>query len=375
MKSISYLIKPASSSCNMNCTYCFYHDISENRLIKNYGMMSIETAKVIIDKAFDYIGNNGSINFAFQGGEPLLVGFDFYKEFVSYVNEKLAKLDKVIIDYALQTNGVLITEEFAKFFNEHNFLIGVSLDGDKVIHNQNRKYNNGDDTYSDVINSIKLLEDYKVEFNILTVVTKTVARKITSIYREYVNKGFMHLQFIPCIDKIEYESNLETKYNLTSKDYSLFLKTLLKLWKRDYLSGVPVTIRFFEDILSNGLNIPQITCTARGICSMQNVVEANGDVYPCDFYVLDDYKIGNIRDIDFNTLHTNKLAMNFIKESMDVSDDCKRCQYYQLCRNGCRRQRNEEHKLVHCDALKDFFENTRGDFADIVNHILKGQNK
>ena len=136
MRQMTALIKPASSSCNLRCSYCFYCDEAENREKSNASVMEISTAENLIKKVFDFCGENSLITFMFQGGEPLIAGIDFFRNFIETAERN--RTEGSIIRYSLQTNGTLIDDEFCKLFKEHGFLIGVSVDGDKELHNKNR---------------------------------------------------------------------------------------------------------------------------------------------------------------------------------------------------------------------------------------------
>ena len=131
MKHISFLIKPASSLCNMRCRYCFYADVSAHREVKSHGVMQSQTMRALIDRALG-LGEDAEVTFAFQGGEPTLAGLEFFRDFTRYVSDH--RINQTI-HYALQTNGYLVDKEWAEFFHENNFLVGFSLDGYRDLHN------------------------------------------------------------------------------------------------------------------------------------------------------------------------------------------------------------------------------------------------
>ncbi len=369
-KQISVLIKPSSSKCNLKCSYCFYHDVSKNRNVKDYGFMKEEISFKIIDRAFQFVGYGGNVSFAFQGGEPTLIGLQFYKNFVNEV-EKKRKKQNINVTYGFQTNGILINEEWAVFFKNNNFLIGLSIDGTKDSHNLNRIDNLGNDTFKKVLKTSQLFDKVGVQYNILTVVTKNLAKKINSVYKFYKKYKFMYLQFIPCIDDFNHVNN---SYSLSNDEYKDFLIELFNLWFVDAKANNRISIRFFDNILGMFLNFPPESCDMRGFCSFQHVIEANGNVYPCDFYVLDDYYVGNIENDTFDKMHNNEVSKNFIKNSLQLSDKCKNCNYYKLCRNGCNRYRLENNNInKYCNAYYEFYSNTSNKFNVIANLIKTGQ--
>ena len=158
MNAISFLLKPASASCNMRCRYCFYEDVSNLRERHNLGLMSLETADSLIEWAFSSLDDDGMVSFAFQGGEPTLRGLDFFKAFTRKVNESRRKNQKV--SFSLQTNGYTISEDWATFFKENSFLVGISVDGNLKEHNRNRIDAKGEGTYLRILENVKILEKY-----------------------------------------------------------------------------------------------------------------------------------------------------------------------------------------------------------------------
>lgn len=178
MPPISLLIKPASSNCNLSCNYCFYHDIAENRTIANYGMMDIGLLEKVVQKALEYADH--VCTFAFQGGEPTLIGLEFYKKLIEF--EKKYNKKKVQINNAIQTNGLRIDEDWARFLAENRFLVGISLDGPKDIHDANRVDAKEGGSFNRVMNTIGFFDKYKVEYNVLCVVNGYVARHANKIY-------------------------------------------------------------------------------------------------------------------------------------------------------------------------------------------------
>lgn len=366
MKSINFLIKPSSSKCNMACKYCFYYDIADNRDIKDYGWMSEETAEAIIKKGLNYV-ENGQITFAFQGGEPTLIGLEFYKYFTCKVKELNTRNAKV--QYAIQTNGFTINDDWAEFFVNNNFLVGLSLDGPKVIHDLNRLDKGHNGTYKKIINAANIFKKHNVQFNILVVVSKIVSRKIEQIYKFFKKEGFTYLQFIPCLDELDTEQG-KSNYSISSQDYAKFLKRLFDLWYQDYKNGYIVSIRYFDNILSMYLGMEPESCDMRGMCSIQNVVEADGSVYPCDFYVLDKYKMGNINETSIEELFKQIITKLFIEESLPINEKCKTCKWVNLCRGGCKRHQIGEDNLNRfCEAYQEFFEYSHERFIEISYYI------
>jgi len=370
MRNISFLIKPASGKCNMNCKYCFYSDEMEHREIRDLGNMTVETSVNIIEKALVF-ADGGHITFAFQGGEPTVRGLDFYRKFIENIKTRNSK--KSNITYAIQTNGLLIDEEWAEFFHENKFLVGVSLDGTRDLHDMNRIDMKNKGTYKKVMDSIDILERKKVDFNILTVINRTNSKKILKIYNLYKKNGFNFMQFIPCLEPIG-ENMGGSKYALTSDDYEIFLKTLFNAWYKDVKEGKFISIRYFDNLLGMYMGKEPESCDMRGMCSVQNVIEADGSVYSCDFYVMDDYEIGNINEMSIEEIVESDKAKEFVESSLLMTEDCKNCKWLNICRGGCRRHKtdfgaDDVMKNYFCKAFYNFHEYSYDKFRELAQMV------
>lgn len=374
MPALSLLIKPASGNCNMRCRYCFYADELDNREIRSYGKMSVDTMHTIVDKAMEY--GDYECTIAFQGGEPTLAGLDFYRELVAYVTAH-ENPKKLKIHYALQTNGYLINEEWAAFLGENHFLVGVSLDGLKEIHDRYRLDAAGKGTYQRVISAIRLLEKHQVEYNILTVVTAATARNGQKIYNYFKKNHFGYQQYIECLDPIGEEPG-QHEYSLTPEKYGEFLKSMFDAWYLDMRSGTYVYNRYFENLMMIMAGQQPESCNMRGVCGKQWVFEADGSVYPCDFYALDQWCLGNINKNSFEEMDQKRDELGFIQWSMRRQEDCQKCRWFGLCRNGCRRNREPvtaEHtnRNYFCKSYQMFFEYAYPRLEEIYQLYMAGR--
>ena len=370
MPPLQLLIKPASGSCNLRCKYCFYCDEMEKREVVNFGMMSEETLEAVVKKALDFA--DGFCGFAFQGGEPTLVGLPFfYKllEFQARYNHK-----NVTITNSIQTNGTRLTPEWAQFLAKHHFLTGISLDGIKHTHDALRLGNDGKGTFGAVMEATRLLKEAGAEFNILTVVNRLTATKVDRIYNFYKKNGFDYLQFIACLDPLGEEPG-SRDYSLTPQDYGQFLIRLFDLWYLDLQKGKQPYIRMFENYIALLLGQEPESCEQRGVCSIQFVTEADGSVYPCDFYVLDPYKMGNFREDTVEEMAKKGRESHFLDPSLTPALECRMCPYLFLCRGGCRRNRTElpngELGLNYfCPSYRAFFDACLPRMRQIASNLL-----
>ncbi|MCL2813257.1 MAG: SPASM domain-containing protein [Oscillospiraceae bacterium] len=375
---LTLLIKPASSLCNLKCRYCFYHSLAENRNLGSYGIMKPETAKTLIEKAAD--AATKSISFAFQGGEPSLAGAEYFEYFVNCANETISKSQKKLrVSYSIQTNGINITEHFARFLKANNFLVGLSLDGPKEINDFLRVDPGGRGTYAKITKTAELFDRLKVDYNILTVVTAQVAKHIEKIYNHFKSRGYFYLQFIPCLEPLGV-SFFDEVYSLTPELYEKFLITSFGLWYGDFIKGSYTSIRFFDNLVRIAAGEEAEQCGTQGFCAGQFVIEADGSVFPCDFYCVDNWKTGNISDMSFEELYNSPTARKFSETSLykkhsDAErEKCESCEVYYLCRGGCRRDRDNQtdgaaKNNVYCGALFNFYRFAEPYLKDIIKRI------
>lgn len=353
MPPVNLLIKPASGNCNMRCSYCFYKDVTERRDIPSYGIMSHETLENVMEKALQFADKECTI--AFQGGEPTLAGRSFFKDVVTL--QKKHNVKNLTINNAIQTNGLLLDDEWCTFFSENGFLVGLSVDGNKSLHDGMRKDAAGEGTYIRVAEAAARMDRLKVDYNILTVVTGKLAAQAYKVYQHYKKNGWRYLQFIPCIDPFEGPHGAEN-YSLSPEAYADFLKLLFDLWYNDLSHGEFVSIRLFDNFVGMLRGCPPESCGMLGHCTMQYVIEADGSVYPCDFYVTDEYRLGELNQDSFEAIDKIRREIRFIEQSPTGDPACRACRWYPLCRGGCRRDRETADGLgrnCYCRAYQAFF--------------------
>ncbi len=354
MPPVTMLIKPASGSCNLRCGYCFYHDEASRRETACFGLMSPETLENVVRKAMGEA--QGLCAFTFQGGEPTLAGLEFFRTYIA-LTKKYAR-PGLRVSHAIQTNGTLIDEAWARFFAENRFLVGLSIDGPGPLHDRYRTGPGGTGSFERVWRAKGLLEKYQADFNVLTVVTKANARQVSRIYKFFVENGLWYQQYIPCLAPLDGEGRGE--YAVSAEDYGAFLCRLFDLWYADFIKGRKIYIRYFENLAGMLMGYPPENCGMCGRCVNQYVVEADGGIYPCDFYVLDEYYLGNLNRDGFRDLDRREGELGFIASSTRQEAECLQCQYYDLCRGGCRRDRQRADmkalgKSCFCDAYRRFF--------------------
>ncbi len=339
MKSLTLLIKPAAGLCNMNCTYCFYKAASSSR--KN-SVMTEETAGMLIRKIREY--QPDSVSVLFQGGEPTLAGLDFFRFFTGSMKQNLTQP----VSYGLQTNGLLIDNAYAGFFRENSFLIGVSLDGNRRTNDRYRHDRNGGSVLPQILSGIETLRKNRVDFNILSVIDDENAADIESTWMYFKKHDFRFLQFIPYVDERD-------DLSLSAEAYETYLKRSFDLWYEEWIRGNYISVRHIDNYIRILMDGRPENCAMCGVCGNYFVVEANGDLYPCDFYCRDEYRIGSIYDED--PFGENEKQREFISRSLIIHPYCRSCGYYKLCRGGCRRDRSDDFtENRYCEAYKRFFD-------------------
>ena len=236
--------------------------------------------------------------------------------------------------------------------------MGVSLDGPKEIHDRYRLDRNGKGTFQRVMNSIRLLEKHGVDYNILTVVSAANARRGQQLYQFFKKQDFRYQQYIECLEPIG-ESPGGQEYSLTPERYEIFLKAVFDAWYQDMKAGRYVYNRYFENLMMILTGQQPESCSLHGACAPQWVIEADGSVYPCDFYALDEWRLGSILENSFEEMEEVRRASGFVEWSRRLPEECRACRWLPLCRGGCRRNRepvtaDQTGKNIFCESYRNF---------------------
>lgn len=238
------------------------------------------------------------------------------------------------------------------------------------MHDAYRHDQVGNPTFERICHSIDLLEKYEVDYNILTVVNRRVASQIGEIYKFYKRKKFQYQQYIVCLEPLQ-EQHGQREYAISPKQYGKFLIELFQLWYRDWKNGTQPYIRQFDNYLGIIMGYQPEACDQRGTCGIQTVVEADGSVYPCDFYMLDKYRLGNFNFNRLDDINAKRIELKFIERSLRLEKKCIECAYYSLCRGGCQRNRDlleatGEYKNYYCESYRMFFKSCKDQMMDMA---------
>ena len=339
MKRHSLLIKPASSLCNMRCEYCFYSGISAVRDTPSYGIMPLEVVEKLIGNIFRDINEEDEITIAFQGGEPSLAGLSWFKHFIEYA---APRKKGVAVNYAFQTNGLLLDESWCEFFHEYNFLLGLSIDAGKRLHNRNRLSASGEGTYEACLRSKELMEKNHVEYNVLCVLTNDLAKEPDKAWRFIQNEKIRYMQFIPCLEapSEDFGAGRPDGNALRPARFAAFYSRLLYWWIKELENGNYISVKLFDDVVNYFCKGIPTSCGINGQCRHQYVVEADGSVYPCDFYAFDKYKIGNLAESSLREMFDTQKVRDFLLEKPELPVICNSCGFFNTCRGGCKRMRH-----------------------------------
>lgn len=341
-KPFQIMAKPSGADCNLACRYCYY--IGKRRLYSSGSAFKMSDA-VLEEFTRQYIASQPAqeIVFAWQGGEPTLMGIDFFQKALKF--QKAFAPPGRIISNTFQTNGTLLNEEWCLFLKENHFLVGLSLDGPADIHDTSRVTPSGKGTFDRVYHSLQLLKKYNVEFNILCVVSSASAGKGRETYRFMKNEGITYIQFIPLV----LPSKTLMTYSAGPLEWGQFLCDVFDEWA--YRDLGKVFVMNFESVLASWLGFEPSICANRKSCGWTMVLEHTGDLYACDFYVDGSHRIGNIMDTDLRLLSRSPVQSEFGQKKRRLSETCLSCPAKKACNGGCPAQRTAGKK----DGISQYY--------------------
>ena len=369
------MAKPRGAICNLGCEYCYYLPKKalypdstfrmSNQVLKSYVRQYIAAQQV------------PQVHFAWQGGEPTLMGLDFFRRVVGY--QKEAARPGMRIENAIQTNGTLLNDDWCRFFAENHFLVGISLDGPREIHDVYRKDKGNRGTFDRVIHGIRLLKDYQVDFNILTCVSAANAEKPLEVYhflRDEVGAEF--IQFIPIVEwerptDPQKERKLSER-SVNGEQYGYFLNSIFDDWLAHDLGKIFVQI--FDTSFGHWIGAPGGLCVFQETCGLALVTENNGDVYSCDHFVEPDCYLGNMLKTPLAEMVGSEKQRQFgLAKRNSLPQYCRSCSFLFACNGGCPKDRTDitpdgEPGLNHlCSGFKTFFAHVDSPFRIMANLI------
>ena len=364
------MAKPSGSVCNIDCEYCFY--LEKEQLYperQSNWRMSDDTLERFIKQYIE--AQKGSVvEFAWQGGEPTLLGLDFYQRVIElcerYANGKQ-------IYHAIQTNGLLIDDKWCEFFKQNHFLVGISIDGPEHLHDQYRVTRSQKGTHVKVMQAIERLKQHNIEFNTLTVVSSGNVGYPLEVYQFLKEIGSKYIQFIPLVERLSTDNNqwhldlaspmdhsrTVTPWSVEPGAFGQFLVSIFKEWVANDVGST--FVQTFDSTLASWLNQPAGICTFAAECGHSFALEANGDLYQCDHYVYHEYKLGNIHNTTIKKLNNSSKAIQFSQsKSLSLNRKCNACRFRFACHGGCPKHRfavtseGQQHNYL-CEGYFNFF--------------------
>lgn len=391
------LAKPSGSTCNLDCTYCFF--LSKEALYPDSKhRMSNATLETYIRQLLES-HRTPSVTIAWQGGEPTLMGLDFFKLSVEYV-KKYRRPDQQA-QYTFQTNGILLNDKWCDFLKENNFLVGLSMDGPEKIHNTYRVNKGGLGTFSQVRRALDYLNKHSVDFNILCTVNAANqyhGREVYKFFRDELKATWM--QFIPIVERATVENlpianqgwsdkpgskrmlylqygNLVTERSVDGKQYGQFLIDIYEEWLRHDVGKIYVQL---FDVTLHAYFGQRLLCIHAPTCGFGPALEHNGDLYSCDHFVEPNYLLGNIHDTHMIKMISSAKQRKFGENKRDkLTRQCKECNVLILCNGGCPKDRfatskygEPEHNYL-CEGLFAFFDHVRPTMDIMARHVQRRQ--
>lgn len=340
------MAKPASSRCNLNCRYCFYIEKQQQ------SVMDDATLEAFIRQQIAAQPDNAIVPFAWQGGEPTLCGLDFFRR-VAALQKQYANGKR--IENAFQTNGILLNDDWCRFFREHGWLVGISIDGPADLHDAYRVNRSGKPSHHNVVHAIQLLVKHRVGFNLLCVVNALNSQQPQRLYRYLRSLGTPFLQFIPLVEQ-DAQGRL-TAESVSGDAWGTFLNTVFDRWALDDIGRVYVQL--FDSTLGVWSGYPSQMCTFGETCGHAFALEANGDMYACDHYVYPDYRLGNLHQIPISEINASRDATAFGQsKKTTLSDECRYCEVLRFCQGDCPKHRIQRGKSALCEGYRRFFSHT-----------------
>ncbi len=369
------MTKPIGALCNLDCTYCFYlrkeglypaHQGADWRmadeLLESYIRQYIEAQRV------------PEVHFAWQGGEPTLMGLDFFRRVVEL--QQRYRRPGMVVQNAFQTNGTLLDEEWCEFLREHHFLIGISIDGPREIHDVYRVNKGHRPTFDQVYRGLKLLGEHRVEHNVLTVVNAHNSRHPRAVYQFYRDEGIEFVQFIPAVEVLP--DGAMTPWSVRAEEYGEFLCTVFDQWVRHDVGRIFVQIH--DVALRAWCGLDPGLCVFSPTCGNALALEHNGDLYSCDHFVTDHNRLGNILDQPLEELVAAPLQRKFGSDKQDALPRyCRECEVKFVCNGGCPKDRfiatpdGEPGLNYLCAGYRRFFNHIRPAMQFMAGEIAAGR--
>jgi uncharacterized protein len=355
-------MKPASHDCNMACFYCYYRPVGDLYPEVARPRMSLEVVEAVCEQYRAL--HPTEIKIGWQGGEPTLMGLDFFREVVEIERRHARPGD--CFGNSLQTNGVVLNEEWCEFLAANRFLVGLSVDGPEDL-NAVRRFPSGRPAFDVAMRALDLLKGHNVEFNVLVVVSAANVDHPGRVFRFLVENDLHYAQFIPCTEPAEGAQQV-SEHSITAGQYADFMVTVFEAWLEQ--DDPSYYVRRIDNWLHQFFGLPPECCEYREDCSNLVTIEWNGDVYPCDFFVEQRYRLGNVREQTLEQMLRGATFRGFAREAEAPPAFCEGCQWLPCCHAGCYRHRRKlgiaaDAAPYLCEAKKRIFSHVFGRLREL----------
>ena len=369
------MVKTVGAICNLDCHYCYYLKKEQLYAKGSNFRLSDETLERYIIQHIQATPKE-IVSFSWHGGEPTLLGVDFYRKAVELQKKYLPKGKKLI--NGIQTNGTLIDEKWCEFLAQENFYVGLSLDGPKEFHDRYRVTKGQKPTHKQVVHAFQSLKRYKVHVDLLCVVHDLNVKHPTAVYRYLKEIGGQYLQFLPLVERADDPEHSFVARSVPAEAYGEFLCTIFDEWVRHDIGKI--FIQLFDESVRPFLGMEHALCIYRETCGDVPVVEHNGDFYSCDHYVQPEYKIGNIYEQTLAQLIDAPAQRDFGRNKWtSLPSYCRRCEVLSMCNGGCPKDRfiktpdGEDGLNYLCAGLKRFFSHSKPYFKAFADLVEAGE--
>ena len=386
-RSFSVMVKTAGPVCNLDCDYCYYLEKDALYPGKKFNLSSFRMNEEVLEKLIrDFITSQPqqTIEFVWHGGEPTLLGIEYFRKAITL--QKNMPVKKKILN-SFQTNGTLITDEWAEFLAENHFLCGLSIDGPKKFHDNHRRFPNGQGSWEKVVECARLFRKHGVEFNTMSVVNASNSKEPATVYEFLKSIGSRFMQFTPIAERIALDpanplSIVDNRYNkatavmeenVSATDWGNFLCRIFDIWVKNDVGTY--FVNYFDNTLAAYAGQHPSLCSMAPYCGCSLAVEHNGDVYTCDHFVFEDYKLGNIFEKNIAEMAKSDQQLFFEQRKQDtLSRQCRNCPFIKACGGDCPKNRfvkNEDGESVSClcEGFRMFFNHTRKHFEFMANEL------
>ena len=391
------MVKPAGALCNLDCPYCFYlhktdllaHERNariDDRLLETHIRQYIEAQ------------TGDEVIFSWQGGEPTVMGLGFFRRVVELQARHRKPGQRIEND--LQTNGLLLDDEWVAFLKTHGFVVGLSVDGTRELHDRYRPTKGGEPSFDRALAAAARLAAAEVPFSLLCVVNRDVARAPLEVYRSLrAIPGSFRIQFTPCVETRDFKLRapglarsadmpllgtprsrpghplaIVTEWSVDARDYGEFLCTLWREWLTQDFGRLHINV--FETAVAQALDLPAQMCTSAPVCGKAMALEHDGELYSCDHFVYPEFRLGNIRDVHQGDLAFSQQQTRFgLAKHDSLPGCCKRCPQLKLCWGECPKNRllrsaeGEPGLNYLCEGLKRFYAQVQRDMPDIRQRL------